>query len=436
MLGAIATELVIILALLVLNGVFAMSEIAVVTARRARLTRRAEGGDSRAQAALELAAEPTQFLSTVQVGITLVGTFAGAFGGATIAEQIAPALAELPVVGPYAESAALVLVVAGITFCSVVIGELVPKRIALAHAEAIASWVAKPMKLLARLGGPVVRLLSGSTELVLRLFRVRGSGEPTVTEDDIRSLIAQGTASGTVAAAEEEILDRALHLGDRTVDAIMTPRTEIEWVDTDADAAALRAAFATHPHSQLLVCQGTIENVVGVLRARELLVDCLEGESPRIRSLVRPPLFVPGTLSLLELLTRFRRSNGSTAVVLDEFGGVEGLVTLGDILSDLVADLPGSGGHPAGEIVRRDDGSWLIDGAAAIEDVDEVLDLERPAAERRRGYRTLAGFMMAELGHLPAIGERVGRWGYTFEVVDMDGRRIDRVLVSPAAEPG
>ena len=435
MVGQIVTELVIIVALLLLNGVFSMSEIAVVTARKVRLARRADGGDQRARAALALAGDPTQFLSTVQVGITLVGIFAGAFGGATIAEELAPFLAPLPGVGPYAESAALVLVVAVITFLAVVIGELVPKRIALAHAETIASWVARPMGLLARLGGPVVWLLTASTELLLRIIPVSVSGEPSVTEDDIRALVAQGTAGGVVDEEEEEILDRVLHLGDRPVTTVMTRRTEVEWIEVTADARAVSEAFASRDDARLLVCEGGIENVLGVVRAREVVVQSLRGEAIDLRALARRPLFVPETTSLLQLLTSFRQSEVQSAVVLDEFGGVEGLATLDDILEDLVADLPGRPGVDGREIVRRPDGSWLIGGSAEVELVDEELGIERPAAEQDRGYRTMAGFIMTELGRVPQVGEHLDRWGYRFEVVDVDGRRIDRLLVSRLEPP-
>ncbi|HEX6106816.1 MAG TPA: hemolysin family protein [Gemmatimonadales bacterium] len=427
----IFAELLLIVALLLCNGVFAMSEIAVVTARRVRLSRRAEAGDGRARAALELAAEPTQFLSTVQVGITLIATLAGAYGGATIAEELAPLLGSLPVIGPYGEGVALGLVVAVITFLSVVIGELVPKRLALAYPETIAAWVARPMQLLARIGRPIVALLTGSTEFVLRLFRFRGNPEPNVTEDDIRALVAQGTASGAVDEEEEEILHRVLHLGDRPAAAIMTPRTEVEWIDVTADTETLREALEAHGRSSLLVCEGSIENVAGVIRPADVLSRCLRGDRLDMVSLLRQPLMVPETVPLLQLLIRFRQSEAETAVVLDEFGGVQGVVTLADIMRDLVADIPGPAGTGEPDIVRRSDGSWLVDGGTAMDMLDEELDLERPAAERGRGYRTLAGFIMAELGRVPAVGERLERWGYAFEVVDMDGRRIDRVLVSP-----
>jgi putative hemolysin len=432
----ILTELLIIVALLVCNGVFAMSEIAVVTARRTRLSQRADRGDARAQAALDLAAEPAEFLSTVQVGITLVGTFAGAFGGATVAEELTPLFAAAPLIGPYAEGVALALVVAVITFLSVVIGELVPKRVALAHPETIAAWAARPMRRLARIGGPIVRLLTGSTELVLRVFGFRSSGEPTVTEDDIRALVAQGTASGAVHEAEEEILDRVLHLGDRPAAAIMTPRTEVRWIDLGAGPDTLRGAFAAGEDAELLVCEGSIENVAGVIRASDLLTRCLEGSAPDPRAVLRQPLLVPETMPLLQLLTRLRQSGVETAVVLDEFGGVDGTVTLGDILGDLVADLPDRPGAEDKAIVRRAEGGWLIDGATSMDQVEEELNIERPAAERRGGPRTIAGVVMTELGRLPTVGERVERWGFTFEVVDMDGRRVDRILVLPAGEAG
>lgn len=422
-------EAALILALLVLNGLFAMSEIAVVTARRVRLTRRAEAGDAGAAAALELASEPTQFLSTVQIGITLVGILAGAFGGATIAEEMAPMVAGWPVVGPHSEVVSFIIVVASITYFSVILGELVPKRLALSHPERIASLVSRPMRLAARIGTPVVHLLTASTELVLKVFRLRPATEPAVTEDDIRALVAQGTASGTVAAEEEEILDRVLHLGDRTAGAVMTPRTELEWIDVRASTAEIRSAFLERGHSRILVCDDDIENIVGIVRARDLLVPCLEGGTLDLRQAARAPLFIPETMPLLTLVASFRQSESQTAIVLDEYGGVEGIVTLTDVLTDLVADIPGRPDPGQETIQRSGPDSWVVDGGVLIEDLATELDIDLPAMERRRGYRTVAGCVMTELGRVPDVGDRISKWGYSMEVVRMDGRRVDAVAI-------
>ena len=284
------------------------------------------------------------------------------------------------------------------------LGELVPKRLALAHPETIASWVARPMRRLARIGGPVVRLLTASTQLVLLMFGFRSSSEPTVTEDDIRALVAQGTASGAVHEAEQEILDRVLHLGDRPASAIMTPRTEMPRIEVTAGPDALRAGFEDGDTQEILVCEGGVENVVGVVRAGDLLTRCLAGSVPPVRELMRQPLMIPETMKLLPLLTRMRQSGVGTAVVIDEYGGVEGMVTLGDILADLVVDLPTGAGAEERAIVRRPEGGWLIDGATPMEEVEEEVGLERPPEEHRRGPKTLAGFVMAELGRRSASG--------------------------------
>jgi putative hemolysin len=427
-------ESMIVLALLVFNGLLAMSEIALVTARRARLERRADAGDRRAAAAVALASEPTQFLSTVQVGITLVGILAGAFGGATIADKLAEVLVSIPGIAPYAAGVAFALVVAAITYLSLIVGELVPKRIALGNPERIAMLVARPMHLLARVSGPLVRLLTTSTNFVLRTFGLQRTADAVVTEEDVRALVAQATATGTIHAGEEAIVQRVLRLGDRPVRSIMTPRTALEWVDPDEGPEAIRRLLIDGRHSRLLVCRETVDNVVGLVLTQDLLRQCVQGKPLDVQEVLKLPLFVPETTSVLRLLEMFRKSRAPATVVLDEFGGVQGLVTLSDIFESLVGELPenwDASGPPEPEIVRRPEGGWLVDGSTAMEELEEELDLVRTEEERDRDYRTVGGLVLTHLGHLPRIGESVEVDGFRFEVVDMDGRRIDRVLVTP-----
>ena len=434
----IATEVLIILALVLANGVFSMSEIAVVAARKVRLQQRAEDGDDRARAALDLANKPAQFLSTVQVGITLVGILTGAYGGATLAEELAARIATVAVLEPYAAGLALALVVAVIAFLSLVLGELVPKNVALTSPETIASWVARPMMLLARLGGPFVTLLTGTTNLMLRIFGIKGQAEPYLTEEEIRAIISQGAESGVLEAAEESIVQRVLQLGDQRVAGIMTPRPDIEWIDVDATAEELREFLASHSHTQFVVCHGGLDNVLGIVRSADLLPQAMRGAPIDLRVLVIDALFVPDSMPAVQLLETFRTAHRHMALVMDEFGAVEGLVTVTDMLEALVGHLPASASEAADAFVTRADGSYLIDGSASIEEVTHRLGLDALPDEEAGAYHTLGGFVMARLGRVPKAADYFEWGGMRFEVVDMDGRRIDKVLANRVGgrEPG
>ena len=417
------------LVLIFANGVFALSEIAVVAARKVRLQQRADDGDERARAALELANHPAPFLSTVQVGITLVGVLAGAYGGATFAEPLAARIATVPLLAPYAEGVALGIVVAVISFLSLVLGELVPKNVALTNPETFASWVARPMMWLARLGGPFVALLTGTTNLILRLFGIRGQVEPHLTEDEIRAVISQGAESGVLEAAEDSIVQRVLQLGDQRVAAIMTPRPDIEWIDVDATEQELREFLASHNHTQFVVCQGGLDNVLGIVRSADLLPMAMRGRTIELRALTKDALFVPDSMPAVQLLDSFRASHKHMALVMDEFGAVEGLVTITDMLEALVGHLPGDASEAASAFVTRADGSWLVEGSASMEEVISRLELDPLPPEEAGAYHTLGGFVMARLGRVPKAADRFEWGGMRFEVVDMDGRRIDKVMV-------
>ncbi|GLC23813.1 hemolysin family protein [Roseisolibacter agri] len=431
--SGIASEVAIILLLLVLNGVFAMSELAVMTARKIRLEQRAEAGDRGARAALELAHEPTQFLSTVQVGITLIGVLAGAFGGASIAEQLADGFRASATLAPYADALGLTIVVGAITYLSLIIGELVPKRVALTAPERIASVIARPMRMLSRVVSPLVKLLTGSTNLMLRLLGVRAHTDANVTEEEIRALVEQGAESGVLQREEHEVVERVFRLGDRQVSALMTPRPDVDWIDVGEGAAGLRAELALGRRSLLLVCREDVDHVVGFVRAEDLLARCVTGaalDSAALESLAQAPLFVPESMPAFRLLDALRRARQHAAVVLDEFGGVAGVVTLDDVLQDLIGDFPHEQEEEGGAlIVRRDDGSWLIDGQTPIADVEGALDIAL-AEEERPGYQTVGGFVMARLGRLPRPAEQFEWDGHHFEVVAMDGRRVEAVRVA------
>ncbi|MCC7033673.1 MAG: HlyC/CorC family transporter [Acidobacteria bacterium] len=407
-----------------------MSEIAVVAARKVRLQQRADDGDERARAALELANHPATFLSTVQVGITLVGILAGAYGGATIADPLAVRIAVVPELAPYAEGIALGIVVAVIAFLSLVLGELAPKNVALTNPETIASWVARPMIGLARIGRPIVALLTGTTNLILRVFGIKGQVEPHLTEEEIKAIISQGAESGVLEAEEESIVQRVLQLGDQRVAGIMTPRPDIEWIDVDASADELREFLASHSHTQFVVCHGGLDNVLGIVRSADLLPIAMRGAAIDLRSVTQDALFVPDSMPAVQLLDAFRARHKHMALVMDEFGAVEGLVTITDMLEALVGHLPASPAEAAAAFVMRPDGSWLVEGSAAMEEVVERLALEPLPEEEAGAYHTLGGFVMARLGRVPATADQFEWGGMRFEVVDMDGRRIDKVLVS------
>lgn len=429
-------EILLILALLLLNGLFAMSELAVVTARQSRLEAAAGRGSRRARAALALAREPTAFLSSVQIGITLIGILAGAFGGARVAVHLQPFIASVPWLVRWSEEIAFAIVVGGITFASVVVGELVPKRLALVAPERVAMGVAPLMAGVARLLRPAVWLLSVSTGVVFRVLRIRERGEEAVTEEDIKAMIAQGRASGSVHAGEAEIVTRVLRFGDRPVSAVMTPRPEIVWLDSEEGEAELRGQLAAMRHRAVPVGAGTIDNISGVLRVRDLLGPALRGEPLALAGRLQPPLFVPESLPLLQLVERFREAQTEIAIVLDEYGGVQGLVTRTDVLDDLATGLPGMAQGHRDDLVRREDGSWLVDGATSLQDLEDRTGVPLSTRYEEAGVRTVAGLILAELGQLPEVGAHVMVDGHRLEVVDMDGRRVDRVLLVPGVGEG
>lgn len=425
-------ELLVLAGLLLFNGVFAMSELAVVTARRSRLEERARRGNRRAARALDLARDPTAFLSSVQIGITLVGILAGAFGGARVARHLEPWFATIPWLARWSDEIALGLIVALITVASVILGELVPKRLALGAPERVAMLVAPAMRRFAGLMKPAVTFLSASTNLVFRLLRIRESADQAVTEEDIRALIAQGRLSGAVHAGEAEIVSRALRLGDRPVAAVMTPRTEIAWLDLTAPPEELRRELLAMDHPAAPAARGSIDDLVGVLRLRDLLAPALRGEPLDLNSHLQQPLFVPESLPVLRLMERFRETQSELAIVLDEYGGVLGLVTRTDVLDDLIMGLPGSARGETELIVQREDGSWLVDGACSLQDLEDRTGLSAEALGAAAGARTVAGLVLAALGRVPQVGDVIQVEGHRMEVVDMDGLRIDRVLVVPA----
>ena len=426
-----ALDLLAILLLILANGVFALSEIAVVSARKARLQQLANEGSRRAAAALKLAAHPNEFLATVQVGITLVGIFAGAFAGATVSQILAQEVAKVPALARYSEAIALGIVVMAITYVSLILGELVPKRLALLAPERVASLVARPMTLLARAAAPVVSLLSGSTSLILRLLGAKPSNDPPVTVEEIRLLIGQGTESGAFERAEQQLIERVMRLDDRHLTTLMTPRRELSWLDAADGAAEIAAKIAEAPFTRFPVVRGELDDHLGYVHVRDLLRPVLAGEAIDLAALARQPLLVPENTRPLALLEQFRSSGTHIAFVVDEYGGIEGLVTLNDMLTALVGDLPSRGESVEPPAVRREDGSWLVDGTMPLDELRELVAVPRHPGEERAAFKTLGGFLMHRLGRIARTGDRV-EWGeLRFEVVDMDGHVIDKVLITP-----
>lgn len=417
-------EALIILFLILLNGLFALSEIAVVSARKARLQQRVNDGRRGAKTALQLAEHPNIFISTTQVGMTLIGVLAGAFGGATIADSLAAVFDTVPLLAPYSHTLGLGIVVVLITLFTLLFGELVPKRLALQDPERIAGMVAGPMLLVSKLFSPIVHSMSSLTDLVLRILRVRPNDDPPVTEEELQVLLDQGTQAGVFEEAEQDMVEGVFSLSDRRVNSLMTPRTEIVWLDVGDTAETIRATIADSPYSRFPVCHDELDNVLGVIKARDLLLSYLIGERLDLKSDLRPVVYIPETALASRALEMFKQSKPELMLVLDEFGGVQGLLTLTDILEEIVGDI--ELGEP--QATQRQDGSWLLDGMLSVEDFKEIFNLRRLPDEEE--YETLGGFVMMHLGRIPQSADRFEWNSLTFEVVDMDGKRVDKVLVT------
>ena len=428
----IILELLVVLALTVFNGVLAMSELAVVSSRRARLDHMAGSGNRGARAALKLIEDPSRFLSTVQIGITLVGILVGAFSSATLADKLGDGLDTFPFIAPYGDPVGIGLVVLGITYLSLIVGELVPKRIAMTDPERVASTVAPAMNGLSRIASPAVWLLKASTDTVLRLLGLRGEKEVTVTEEEVRSLITEGTQAGIFVPQEREMIEGVMRLADRSVRVIMTSRTDLAWLDIADSREEIVRVLSEERYSRLLICRGSIDDPVGVVHTKDLLGPALRNEPIELAKLMVPPLIVPDRTPVLRVLDLFKKQGLHMAVVVAEFGTTEGVVTPTDVLEAIAGELPERGEKPELAMVSREDGSWLVDGLVPI---DEFEDRTGIRGLREEGsFHTIAGFVLSQLGHLPSTGESFLFRDIKFEVVDMDQRRIDRILVAPPAE--
>jgi putative hemolysin len=428
--GSISLELIIIFLLVLVNGSLSMSELAVVSARKPRLQQMADEGNQGAAKALKLASAPGQFLSTVQIGITLVGILTGAFGGATIARWLSAQLATIPALAGSAQPLAVGIVVVLVTYLSLVIGELVPKQLALRNAEGLAARVAGPLTLLSKVTGPLVHVLNASTNAVLRLMRIDAASEPDITEEEVRLMLEQATAQGIFEPREEEIVDQVFRLADRKVGALLVPRTEIVWLDVNSSVEVVREQVIKSGHSRFPVGEGQLDKILGVVLAKDLLAQSLSGQPLDLHRIIVPAVFVPESTPALMVVERFKQTRSQLAIVIDEYGGVEGLITSGDILASLVGDIPEDDDEDFSGAVEREDGSWLIDGMYPIEEFQELFDVEALPEANEGYYQTVGGFVMASLGQVPVPGDHFNWAGLELEVMDMDGRRVDKVLVT------
>jgi len=422
--------ILILILLLVVNGALAMSELAVMTSRPSRLQRAAAAGSKGAATALALAREPTRFLSTVQGGITLIGIMAGAFGEKALSRKLEAVMAGSPALRPYAETASLAIVVLLIAYLSLVIGELVPKRIAIAYPEAVSSAISRPLNALSIIAAWPVRLLSVSTEAILKLLRIRSSQRDDVSEEDVRAMLARAAGTGVFMPQELKLFQRTMRAGDLAVRDLMVSRPDIVWIDEDETIDAVRVLVGTSPHSHFPVCRGSLDTLVGVVHVKDLIAyGLLAGTDFKITAVAQKPLFVPETMPALRLLDQFQSTKVHIAFVVDEYGGTQGLLTINDITAAIVGDISrrGEGAPPA--LKRREDGSWLVDGRLPLHELVVGLELPPEAEAELPDVSTAAGLVTTLLGRIPSEGETAAWQGFRFEIVDMDGTRVDKLLV-------
>ncbi len=428
----IGLEVLLIFILLVINGLFSMSEIAVVSSRKVRLKKSADEGNQGARAAIEIIESPNRFLSTVQIGITLVGVLSGAFGGAALAVHIEPLIDKIAFLAAYSQSISFALVVLVITYFSLVIGELVPKRIALNTPESIAAFVSRPMNLITRSTAPVVWLLSNSTQLILKIFRQKDSAKALITEEEIRAVIIQGQTSGVLDDTEQELMESVIGLDDQRISVLMTPRLKIGWIDSHASEETIRQKLAEYPFSRLLIANGNLDEISGFVKSKDILNQVMGTNQLDLKAVTKKPLFIPETATALTVLERFRDSGTHLAVIVDEFGSTQGLITTNDILEAIVGEMSVDG-YQNQNAIRRQDGSWLLNARLANAEFCKILGIQNLPENETGKYHTLAGFIIKRLEKVPSTGDKVVWNDWVFEVVDMDGKRVDQVMASKSS---
>lgn len=427
-------EVLVILGLILLNGFLSMSEMAIVSAKKNRLQSKADKGSKKAQKALKLAENPNHFLSTVQIGITMIGILSGAYGGATIAEKIALEIAKIPGFEPYSDGIGVGIVVILITYLSIVIGELVPKRIAINSAEKVSLNVAGAMQIFSKIAQPFVFLLSKSTNFFLGLLGIKLSTEPSVTEEDLKNMLFEGKEIGVIEASEQTMVERIFRLSDRDVSAVMTPRTEIVFLELDDSQEEILKKISESPYTRFPVVSETYDDVIGIVNSKDLLLQLSVKGKVSLEEVIQEPFFLPETTPALETVEILKKSGFEIALIIDEYGGLMGLVGMGDILQSIIGNVSKPLENIDEEVVLRDDGSWLFDGMLQIDELKDYLAVDRLPEEEEGRYETLGGLMMAVLNRIPLTGDYFDWNGFRFEVMDMDGRRVDRVMVIPQKE--
>lgn len=433
-------EVLFIILLIIANGIFAMAEIAIISARKAKLQQLINEGNTKAKIALELANSPNKFLSTIQIGITLIGIFAGALGGATLAKELEIFIYSTPmleILRPYSGSLAITIVVLSITYISLVIGELVPKRLAMHNTENIACMVAGPIHTMSVIASPAVHLLGSSTDIILKTMGIKPIGEHSISEDEIKILIDEGIKTGTFEIAERDMIEHIFRLSDQRVGALLTPRNDIVWLDVDDSPDEIKRKMVDSGLSRFPLCQNGLDNTLGIIQVKDILSrDILCKDMPckdiieEIKKSLRKPLFVPESTHVLKVLELFKLSGIYMAIVVDEYGSVQGLITLNDILEEIVGDIPTAEELADPEAVKREDGSWLLGGTLSADKFKEIFHITKLPGEGN--YHTLAGFVLAQMGRIPSVGNHFEWSGLRFEVVDMDKNRIDKMLVMRA----
>jgi putative hemolysin len=426
------SDVLIILALVALNGVFAMSELAIVSARKPRLQAMEKKGRAGARAAITLAADPGKFLSTVQIGITLIGIIAGAYSGASLGSPTAARIEMLGIEHETAETLGYAIVIALTTYASLIIGELVPKQFALRKPEPIAAIMSVPMLWLARITAPIVWLLDTTSALIFRLLGMNRESDDHVTAEELHLIVAEASKSGVIEESERAIISGVVRLADRPVREVMTPRTDVDWIDADSDGDAIRARLLESPHTRLPVAEGSVDQIVGIVQSRDIVAAMIRGETLDLRQLMRKPPFLPDQIDAMNALEALRQADVPMALVHDEYGHFEGLVTPADLLIAIAGEFRSDsdiGTDPA--LVEREDGSYLVSGSMPADQLAEKLCIDLP---EDRDYATAAGLVLAVLRHLPKVGEYFVEQGWRIEIVDMDGRKIDKLLVSQVDE--
>lgn len=423
-------EIIILLGLIFLNALFVMSEIALVSARKARLESMAEKGDKKAESALRLSNSPELFLSAAQIGITLIAILTGVYSGEKFSKQLQPSIEKIDLLQPYADTIATTIVVILVTFLSIVFGELIPKRIGLLNAEKISKMVAGPMRAFAKFTHPIVWLLNKTSNLIFKIFNIRKTRDDSVTEDEIKAIISEGTESGSIEEEEKEMIERIFHLGDRNITSLMTHRSDIIWFDLNDNEESIREKIVQEPHSVYPICDGNIDNIKGMVSIKDLyIID----DFTLFRDVVQPALFVPENNTAYQVMEKFKETKNHSCFIVDEYGSLQGMITLNDILEAIVGDIPQTGLEDY-EIIAREDGSYLVDAQIPFYDFLSRFDKADWASDEEYGFDTLAGCILQELERIPHTGDKLKWRGFEIEIIDMDGHRIDKVLVKPSQE--